>query len=325
VALVAGRNGLGHARRLLQIATELPVKVVHLICTQEQQESLGLEASDIGNSRRIQFHTISATGFDRIGPDGLPTKEVVPSKEVVNLLEVSDYVLSDNSTWAAQYASKFYLFGHFTWEHYWKKRLTPEQFLNFDDLKLEESRVRGWFQIKHFYFGTTTSIPVFPVDLLRYRNDRNSQFTSVTSKHEFWLALGTTSFNQIESGWISLSPIPVISRESYLLHKVNKLPIAVLGRPGLGTIRDCLSAGIPFLPIWDGEDPELSSNEKVLRSLKLIPSFWNPTKPFDSPKKTLDFLLEPNLKDLISEYWTVSSQNLNQAVNFVMDTMMENS
>ena len=48
------------------------------------------------------------------------------------------------------------------------------------------------------------------------------------------------------------------------------LPKMVFGRPGLGTIRDCLASRTYFHPLWEGRDVELESNSEHLHRLGLF-------------------------------------------------------
>jgi UDP:flavonoid glycosyltransferase YjiC (YdhE family) len=81
-----------------------------------------------------------------------------------------------------------------------------------------------------------------------------------------------------------LNELGIVERETYEFAEFKEKPKLVLGRPGLGTIRDCLATGIPFLPIWDKLDPELNSNTNHLVNLGLFPH---------------ELLIEMNLKDKI--------------------------
>ena len=53
------------------------------------------------------------------------------------------------------------------------------------------------------------------------------------------------------------------------MKKTSVLPALVLGRPGMGTIRDCLEVGVPFIPFGSDFNVELESNNKNLLRLGL--------------------------------------------------------
>jgi UDP-N-acetylglucosamine:LPS N-acetylglucosamine transferase len=70
--------------------------------------------------------------------------------------------------------------------------------------------------------------------------------------------------------------------ETFKLIGAAKKPSAVIGRPGLGTIRDCLAAGIIFIPYLRDYDPELESNILSLKNLSLVSSISLSALSFES-------------------------------------------
>ena len=126
----------------------------------------------------------------------------------------------------------------------------------------------------------TINLPRYNSDILA---DKNKNETT-----DIWLSQGTT--NLLDKSALSLNllkDLGITERETYEFAESTGKPRLVLGRPGLGTIRDCLAMGIPFLPIWDKMDPELNSNVNHLVNLGLFPH---------------NLLVEMKLKDKIGNF-----------------------
>ena len=143
------------------------------------------------------------------------------------------------------------------------------------------------FQIKDFLLEPRNFGENMMINLPRYHSDiladKNKNETT-----EIWLSQGTT--NLLDKSALSLNllkELGITERETYEFAESKGKPSLVIGRPGLGTRRDCLAMGIPFLPIWDKMDPELNSNVNHLVNLGLFPH---------------NLLVEMKLKDKIDNF-----------------------
>ena len=86
----------------------------------------------------------------------------------------------------------------------------------------------------------------------------------------------------------------------------------------MGTIRDCLAMGIPFLPIWDKMDPELNSNVNHLVDLGLFPhNLLGEMKLKDK----IDNFLE---QDQILETWKNIWPSMSEDVDDICLTILSN-
>jgi hypothetical protein len=120
---------------------------------------------------------------------------------------------------------------------------------------------------------------------------------------------GTTGLNKLDENALSADferlGLTLVAKESHK-HIEGELPALTLGRPGLGTIRDCLAMGIAFLPCWEGEDPELEANQETLKRIGLVPASWEGNQ---KPNMEIirEFLSDATFPDRIRDYWRRSS------------------
>jgi hypothetical protein len=150
-------------------------------------------------------------------------------------------------------------------------------------------------------------IDTVEIPLIRYGSDGGSLRSR--AKTEVWYAKGTTGLNRIHSNTLENElrehGLEMKTRETHRFSD-SGLPTLVLGRPGLGTIRDCLALSVPFLPYWVGEDPELSRNQDTMKKVGLIPNTWEGNQQLDI--ETLrDFSNDEKIQDRIKEYWLANS------------------
>ena len=280
VGLVASSNGLGHARRIFQLALAFEIHGYSTIifATSKQIEKLVEEE----NLEKIQLNycDIKTHGID--GPMWLLSGGSItnPSYDVIAKLQKCDLVISDNVLWPIKYSKAFALFGHFTWIDYWAKVGLDGFNLSLNEVYYDELRelldVKVWFQFSDFALEHILNLPkqIVPIKLLNYSSD-NKFRNLIVDKSLVWISNGTTglkrtlSFQQRDS-----IVFQVEEKETFHLLEAKKKPILVIGRPGLGTIRDCLAAGIIFYPYWDELDPELTSNVKSLKRFSLIASTY---------------------------------------------------
>jgi UDP-N-acetylglucosamine:LPS N-acetylglucosamine transferase len=92
-------------------------------------------------------------------------------------------------------------------------------------------------------------------------------------------------------------------------------PRLVVGRAGLGTIRDCLASTTPFLPVTSGNDPELSHNAEVLARLGLIPQYFDQSLETISPQECKE------LSFSIFEYWESASMWTSDVAALILEAV----
>jgi len=319
VGLVAARNGFGHARRLLNLAIGfinigLEVKI---FVTARQAELMQQEINLYSNlTGRLKVITIGDYGIDTIDPKFFRLDELDrPDRFVIQSLESCDAVISDNSFWAAEFVQEFYLLGHFDWIRFWQTH-KKQKLLKIQDEILEYHahfwwpKVKIWFRTVDFGWSVPKEVHSTDLPLIRYYTDstRNSKFRR--QLNPVWIAYGTTGDRLFSPNEIDVHGLVKVEKESFHLHTSKNKPHFLIGRPGLGTIRDCLSTGTIFLPCGDGGNPELVKNSAELEKLGLIPDFWSEDKQssqrvlrLKDPPSSLEDFHEP-----LNEYWRNKSQ-----------------
>lgn len=320
IGLVSSINGLGHARRLTQLALSLSQMGYQtiLFATKRQINKLVPELKKMG--RVVNFVEISSYGID--GPAWMRNGCLVeiPSDKVIRLLQKCDLVISDNSIWPFKFNSHFVLFGHFNWLNYWD--LKDKQIFSGElkEIYLEEimllRRVKTAFQFKTFYFsGSFTPKTIIPIKLLKYESDND--FPKKVDSKSIWMSTGTTELNRhpypnkIKKYGYKIKPL-----ETFKLISASKKPLAVIGRPGLGTIRDCLAAGIIFIPYLNDFDPELESNILSLKNLSLLSN---------TPLSSLNF--ESDIDKIVSdkhmlESWQYTWSNISESASIICEQIL---
>ena len=287
IGLVASNNGLGHARRLLNLSSGF-LKSGHsikLFISSEQRIKLSSELAKMN----LDLNLIEIESYGIDGPVWFKRGCLLqqPPLHVIAEIKRCDFIISDNLTWPFNYNDNFALFGHFTWYDYWQKTRIFEE-LKFPEIFEQDfenlRNIQLAFQIKDFLLEPRDFGENIMIKLPRYHSDilagKNNNKTT-----DIWLSQGTT--NLLDKSALSfnlLNELGIVEQETYEFAEFKEKPKLVLGRPGLGTIRDCLATGFPFLPIWDKLDPELNSNTNHLVNLGLFPH---------------ELLIEMNLKDKI--------------------------
>lgn len=306
IGLVASQNGLGHARRLTHFSAafkELGYEVT-LYISSHQVLALSKEIQEVCPETEV----IEIKGYGLDGPTQIKsTVREVPDSLKRQFGEL-DYVLSDNLTWLGSFLDAFLLMGHFTWIDYWTLR-HPNQGLEISNAILDARKISNWYSPVDFSQIPTclSGIERIEIPLSRYMSDPkapcNRDLTSVSFSN------GTTGLNQSDQNELRLAlkkmNLVLRTRESHSFHK-DQIPTLTLGRPGLGTIRDCLAFGVPFLPYWVGDDPELLNNEATLKHIGLIPSEW---KGNEKPNTAIirEFLEDAQIQGRINAYWLQNS------------------
>lgn len=226
--------------------------------------------------------------FELDGPErGVPSKQVIcePSQLVARFVAESVLCVSDNGVWPQQFAYKGAILANFLWSEYWESR--SEESPKIDRQKILEKEIAGMRRRRLANPGVSvvakdSMLPIHStVPFLRYPGDSSTR--QKLAGKTIWIAGGTT---QIEKEWLSGIKVSfsdygfnVLERETWSLSKCEELPAAVIGRPGLGSIRDSISAGIPFIPSFsDLEDPEMKTNAKFLAG-----TFWGMPDYFANP------------------------------------------
>ena len=306
VGLVASQNGLGHARRLMHFSAafrELGYEA-YLFLSSRQVQTLSREIGEI--SPKTKVSEIDGYGLDGPTQSGSEVREVPESLQLQ--LKQFDFVLSDNLMWPGSFLNTFILMGHFTWVDYWKSRQTNKEF-EISKSTFHASKISKWYSPVDFSQMPTylSGIERIEIPLSKYVSDpktiRNLDMNSVSFSN------GTTGLNQSDEHELRLQleniGLALVTKESHS-YQDSQIPAITLGRPGFGTIRDCLAFGIPFLPCWEGDDPELKSNEAALKRIGLIPVAWEGNqKP--NIKIIREFLNDKEIQDRIRNYWIKNS------------------
>lgn len=219
------------------------------------------------------------TQFELDGPErGEPGKQKIeePSRVVEEFISESELCISDNGVWPHSIAAKGIIFANFLWSDYWKIRLEEDAMID-RQRNLERQVAAGNSkrianpEVASVAQGS--SLPVHDtVPFLRYPSDLIAR--QKRAGKTIWIAGGTTT---IEKDWLDGikvalldSGFQALERETWLLSSCEQLPAVVIGRPGLGSIRDSISAGIPFIPSFsDLGDPEMKTNAQFVAR-----AFW---------------------------------------------------
>jgi hypothetical protein len=316
VSLVASSNGLGHARRLLNLIPgfEERVNSLSLFLSIEQARLLKAEIQTI--QRKIDFVVIESKNF---GLDAFHLKNLATFEDITSdckkQIASSDIVISDNSAWPAKYNENFYLFGHFDWVSYYKvsafeqlkDSIISDQLANEFELLVNS---KAWFRTKEFGFNSAFNLKVIEVPLLRYQSDN---FDSKARGDEIWFANGTTGENISTNFGTTINPVDIVRCETFRMNIKPNLPKMVFGRPGLGTIRDCLASRTYFHPLWEGRDVELESNSEHLHRLGL---FKNLTE-----NSNLGVFNDEEISFRIKRFWEDNSATSTAVVDLILDNI----
>lgn len=304
ITLVASSNGLGHARRLLQLSTGFLERGIQtcLIITQSQCKKLQFEIAGLDIYRKLQIHLIAPTGLEVFASKKTILREPIEST-TVELLASSDFIISDNSLWPAEFSKKFYLFGHFDWVTYFTNNKNEKNTLpDFEEVFQKEKEllqeVSGWFKMKDFHIESQRKIESIEIPLLKYYKDPIKYKSRI---EQAWLSFGTTGRNVPELTESLNQMYQSKQLESWRMDYLDEVPEVIVGRPGIGTIRDCFANNIIFVPLWDGVDFELEHNQAVVTNLGLSINF----KSLTSGGVSENFL--NRIRSDIDSYWNQSS------------------
>lgn len=328
IGLVSSLNGLGHTRRLMHLAFGLQQlgQQVSVFASAPQIKKLIPELNFL--SQNLQFYTIQNHGID--GPVWFNSNSKItrPSSDIEKKISKSDLIISDNVFWPAFFNNSFVLFGHFNWVDYWSKSylsLFNKNLITIYEKEIELLQNTNLnFRFKDFAYVSSRleTKSIHEIKLMRYLMDSKEKKKNIRKelRNIIWTASGTTGLNSIiNKKIVKFSGVEVIQRESLYLHSCEYKPLAVIGRPGLGTIRDCLSEGVMFLPFWEGNDPELESNINCLIKLGLLPK--NSTRNqsqvlvIESLLTSADFRIR----------WETSWEDLSQEISSICEEILDNT
>jgi hypothetical protein len=321
ILLVASANGLGHARRLMYIYEELLRKDIRagIVLNESQFSKCKVEFPETSWGGLLV--TNSKYGLD--GPHAKFSTEPV-DLAVLDRVANAQCVLSDNVFWPTKYNSNFFMHGHFTWVDYWSRRKVISQVV--DELPDEENlieKVRGWFKASVFGLSESLLDPkAIPMPLIRYPSDIGFEGLP-RNWSEIWVSVGTTDdrvYSNFDFESLQDSGFQIRFLETYNFLILKTLPGLVIGRPGLGTLRDCLASGTPFLEMKQPEiegnhDPELASNLDKMSTFGLLVN----------PQKIHKHALG-KLSNMYREFWAQNSAPVNEYSNKMLTIIsgMEN-
>lgn len=318
IVFVSSPNGLGHARRLLHLIPSFisAKNKIYLLITKRQYMVL---SEDLHNLK-IEVILIGNYGLDGLLIDPSINILKIP-KTISELISTADLVFSDNSLWPAKYATSFYLLGHFDWVTHFLH--SSSDYLktapNIDlleqvvikELDLTKNIIQ-WFQTRDFILTPSFDVLSTKIPLLRYSTDN---FLGKYRQNETWFAQGTTGRN-FESKLLNpLNFTKALKKETWQISLHKSAPLLVVGRPGLGTIRDCFASATCFYPLWTGYDLELDNNVKVLHRFNFGLDF---TK-VSTRDETLVYL--QTISEKMKQYWTDYSSTSNKVAKLILDSI----
>ena len=319
ILLISSNNGLGHARRLSFLYNEFLTRGIPtgFILNDFQYSKCKSEIQNSANGEIIISNT-------KNGLDGPYTSftDSQDNKSFLKRISEANAVLSDNVVWPAIYNENVYLHGHFTWVDYWEQMDVMD--CDFAQLAIEKDlkgKIIGWF--KPQTFGLPNSFlasKTIPMPLIRYPQD--VEFNKYGRKwSDVWVSVGTT--RDLQYSKLALEPLEKLGfriqfLETFQFHNLKILPGLVAGRPGLGTIRDCLASGTPFLDLkeltkTEVTDPELGSNVDAMDKSGLLIA-----------KEAVNVDSLTKLATQYREFWNASSAEIDQYADKILTTLLGN-
>lgn len=275
VCFISSSNGLGHARRLLHIAHtwHLYGFEVKLVVTDKQRSLLFDERLELFGEESPEIF-ISQPAIGLQGPEYENSSFGFNSisEDVLLLLRSCEIVISDNSLWPFKFRKDTILLAHFLWVDYY--RILVRQNIKISSryrefLAVEDRLVKNIsnfaaidpfraFELKQRQPFISLGLPYY--NLYVPSRDLNHKTILVT--------VGRTDTYKLKIDEIKQKypESRVLIGQTYNISRLNALPDLVIGRAGLGTIRDCAEYGINFKPL-DTTDPELISNSEILKVL----------------------------------------------------------
>ena len=268
--IVTCANGLGHARRQLHIAARWASENdVTLLMTKRQYILLKKEYIDL-------VHRFGNFKIREASPIGLQGPSISSSfagnykinKLIQKLIESSDVAYTANVLWPLALREDVIFFGHFLWTDYFLGKSNLNGSVNLYKLLSFEmelaSRIAFSVTLNEFTIGDLVRIPNrLSLNLPTYYEDLK---LSLDPRKEIWISKGTTNLAQEFNNSMGLDSRLFQWRESHEIVGSGIKPAGIIGRPGLGTIRDCIEFNIPFHP-FSITDVELENNVRVINNI----------------------------------------------------------
>lgn len=243
----------------------------------------------------------------------------VPDGDLATVIRNSDVVITDNSLWPLSYSENVLVMAQFIWLDYWRALSGPilTERLIFEIENVRSIRKRFASPVFVLDPASIQDRTFFPLRLLEYPED--SRIRELPVADEIWIVSGTTGLAsdcKIPVGLLS-NGFKLIQRETFKLANSDHRPAAVIGRPGMGSIRDSLAAGIPFLPHLAENDPELVHNAKVLSDLGLTFSDSQESFLVNLSSDSLATRLQ-DLRGIVVDFFGQESVPLAEAVSYLL-------
>jgi hypothetical protein len=273
IALIASANGLGHARRLLHYAARWRTESqITLVVTTRQRALLQNEIEFVDPfPPLIEVLECEVLGLQGPKFHAELVKTTRPNESVMRVLNDANWVITDNALWPFEYRPDSILFAQFIWIDYymksrqdWSSVITSDVFRK--DLRLLEV-VSRCVSLKDFGMGSVLELPNRTLTPLpKYIGDTDIRFTD-----NAWIgySVGTTGLAQKRNLFGLKESFFISQIETFEIMPLGTQPRGIIGRPGLGTIRDCIALGIPFCSIHV-DDYELSHNADVVKEIGVL-------------------------------------------------------
>jgi hypothetical protein len=276
ICLVASGNGTGHARRLLQLMSGLQglKEESTLLINLNQIKRLKNEISALKvDPQRVKM-------IPRFNFDGFVEKKVTGSinREISDFIKDQNVVISDNASWPIEFNPNSYFHGHFLWPEIIREDSHKSEIRFAKEASLSVS-AKGWIRNEQFKIIEPTKVVdvkrTFPINNLRYKDDEYIRSLKIKD-NEVWISTGTIQSNieaAVASKTLANSKYLFKFHETFEMFHLGYRPLAVIGRAGYGTIRDCLASGVIFIPLEINSDIETNSNIRNLQNLQVLPLF----------------------------------------------------
>lgn len=261
VCFVPSSNGYGHLRRVSSIARAL--KENHQVQTSLiwNRHKTFPQVVDLNNSFDKILEAETPLLFDG-PPASHPVKSNISHIKLGELLSNYEVVLSDTLTWPLLVREDAVFLGQFTWEFYHqrlghKRKFSPDEALRLAWMHNPAYCMGEFVWDEMSIFKNLQRLPVFD-----YWNLRDA---ALSEAEEILVSFsGTKSALEQSQTFHGLDFYPKVVRglENYLRENMEK-PLAIICRPGLGIVSECISAKVIPIIVED-DDPEMSFNRKVL-------------------------------------------------------------
>jgi hypothetical protein len=308
LALVASQNGFGHSRRLFYIGCALQELgfPTTLYVGAAQAKNIQTEVGLGGVIPDLQV----IKPFDNDGPH-IPATNFQIEVSLDSLLDKQSHIISDNVIFNESNSFPYYLHGHFNWLDFWIATSLQEDLPVIPEPSYGE--LISWFRLENFHMNS--EIPESKCHSIPFLRYADLEFTDLPqAENLIWVSKGTTNdfdFTSLQKLVSKFPNLNFVECESFRLRNQQLLPAAVVGRPGLGTIKDCLEAGVPFISLGEALDVELSSNVRNLVRLGLHPEAVNPESALR------EVLSDPGIRTKYFNYWGNNSISMHEYATLI--------